>query len=63
MARSDTAAAALPAWPLAAGLLAADTDADAAGLGAAALEVAVLEPLEHAATSKPITAALAALII
>jgi hypothetical protein len=62
MARSDTVAAPA-AWPVAAGLLAGAAD-DAAGLDdVAGLEAVVLEPLEQAATTRPIPAAPAALAI
>src|SRR5438105_14079138 len=57
MACSDTVAE-LPAWPVAAGLLGWGAAGDAVGL-----EVAVLEPLEQAATTRPIPAAPAALAI
>ena len=58
MATSDIAAAVL-AWPAAAGLLADAVAGEAAGLEVA-LEAVLLELLEHAAASSPIAAAPAA---
>jgi hypothetical protein len=62
MACTDTVAAP-PAWPVAAGLLACVAAGAAAGLEVAGLEVAVLEPLEQAAATRPIPAAPTALAI
>jgi hypothetical protein len=57
MAASETVAAPL-GWPVAAGLLACAVAArEEAGLEVAGLEVVVLEPLEQAATTKPIPTA------
>jgi hypothetical protein len=59
---SDTVTVPL-AWPVAAGLLACVADGAAAALEEAGLELAVLEPLLQAATTRPIPAAPIAMAI